>query len=165
MQSLGEGTLNLHEHRLEDLVQREPLQTKVRLKSPKGSTGGGGVLHISIHFDSSSGKNPPPPSHKSSPAVSRQSTVGTADAAAAAAAAAAARNAANGGANDSSERRSRAYDANGSTFPSLQEVPEHDVFETEENVIQRDDVRQPRERNAVKAAVDFGLHTVCSSLQ
>lgn len=162
MQSLGEGTLRLDDHTLGELIERDPLLTKVRLKAPKGSTGGGGVLHLSLHYDSSTSKLVSP-SMNSSASGAKQSTVGAADAAAAAAAAAAARSAANGvgyGA-DGAERRSRGYDSAisgvGGGLPPLREVPENDVFRMGEEMYPQ--------KNGSRGVVDLAsLSAVRSSL-
>lgn len=151
MQSLGEGTLRLDEHALGEFTERDPFLTKVRLKSPKGSTGGGGVLHVSVHYDSSTAKLPSP-SLNTSAAGSKQSTVGAADAAAAAETAARARSAANGVSyNPDGDRRSRGFDGAGASvgggLPSLREVPENDVVGMGEDIF--------AQKNGSKGMVDL----------
>jgi hypothetical protein len=53
VQVIGEGTLRLDALNIDDLTRVEAYSTKVRLKSPKGVIGGGGVLHLALHFDTS----------------------------------------------------------------------------------------------------------------
>ena len=67
-QVLGEGVLQMDQFRLEDLQRAEPHPARLRVRSPKGQAGGGGVLHLLLKYDlspprlSSSSTAQPPPS-------------------------------------------------------------------------------------------------------
>ena len=97
------------------------------------------MLHVSVHYDSSTAKLPSP-SVNSSAAGSKPSVVGAADAAAAAETAARARCAANGVSYsaDGGDRRSRGFDVAssgvGGGLPPLREVPENHAFDMGEEI-------------------------------
>lgn len=138
LQIIGEGTLRLDEHKLETFTEKEPFVTKVRLKSPKGFAGGGGVLHVSLHYNSSTAKVSAA-SVNSSATGGKPSVVGAAEDAAAVVVAAQARSLANGTSFSAEiDRRTRSYDSTGppavgAALRPLQHVPENDVVGMDED--------------------------------
>lgn len=50
MQILGEGILDISTFTTEQLTRSEPHAAKLRIKSPKGKAGGGGVLHLLLSY-------------------------------------------------------------------------------------------------------------------
>lgn len=56
VQLIGEGALTMEDFTMEQLTQKEPHVTKLRIKSPKGYEGGGGVLYLGLAYDSATGR-------------------------------------------------------------------------------------------------------------
>jgi hypothetical protein len=68
VQILGEGTLKFSSFSLEQLTRPEPHAARLRVRSPKGKSGGGGSVHLLVSYDanpprlSTSSQPQPPPS-------------------------------------------------------------------------------------------------------